>query len=185
MREKEEEGGDRGSDNKMDMGPEEQNLAEEQPIVNDEREIFGRDQEAGGIPEDGEVDGRGSQEETQNKIPKELEEEQMMTTVKNYKGIKTRSSTGAVMRDLRSTRTPPYSRTLYRAQAAGLGSSDRDYWSIHCQCYVQGCSTKGTKCNVEADEGEDCSGADQEVRGWKRPPPWPPPATWRTTRILN
>ena len=166
-------------------GPEEQNLAEEQPIVNDEREILGRDQEAGGIPEDGEVDGRGSQEETQNRRPKELEEEQMMTTVKNYKGIKTRSTTGAAMRDLRSTRTPPYSRTLYRAQAAGLRSSDRDYWSIHCQCYVQGCSTMSAKGNRQADEGEDCSGADQEVRGWERPPPWPPPATWRTTRILS
>ena len=193
-------------------GPEGQNRGGSQS--RDERENVGGEEDVVGNPELREAEERRRQGGTGNRRHNEQEEDprkkskagkdtearsmsgvalgdrprekkNMMIRMKNNQGMKTEDSTGATTGDLRSMRTPPYSRTLNRAQNAGLGSSDDNEQRICCQLNVQGCGAKESRRLGGPDEGGDHREVVRGRRGWGRPPPWPPPAMWRTTRTID
>ena len=151
----------------------------------DDEPVLSEAEDGGSLQENGEViqqsqreDNREKQEEggTRKDMPitgvaKQSRQRKKDNDVKNMTGEEPGSSTGG----RRGMRTPQYSRTLNRASAPGLGSSDIYVWRLCVQLHAQGRTKEEDACG-----GHRAGGA----RGSGRPPPWPPPPAWRIRMIL-
>ena len=100
--------------------------------------------------------------------------DKIMSRKSVYKKFETDVAKGAAVGGPRGKRIQHYSRTLNRAPATGLRSSDDDAQTICFQIGIQAYSTGPDRGFSRREDFRVCG--TRAGGGLRRPPPWPPPA---------